>query len=54
MYGRQVHGRKNFEAGIVQAFERPLVKVAPCQKNLRFRTLKYESLPLHMEADVVI
>ena len=50
MYGRQVHGRRNFEAGIVNDFERPLVKVTPCQKNFRFRTLSYESLPLHMEA----
>ena len=53
MYGRQVHGRRNFEAGIVLAFERPLVKVAPSQKNFRFRPLSYESLPLHMEADDV-
>jgi hypothetical protein len=53
MYGKQVHGRINFEAGIVKGFERPLVKVAPCQKKCRFRALSYESFPLHMEADVV-
>jgi len=48
MYSRQVHGRRNFEAGIVHDFERPLVKVAPCHKNFSFRTLSYESLQLHM------